>query len=115
VGDSRRDEVCAPNYFSEKRMFFGRESPNDVTGLTRIERFPGNGGPIHPMMPPTRFERTKENTGFPADSEKSAAQSHAFSAKNPEIGPDLARLIEAWSALPAHIRKAILALVETSK
>jgi hypothetical protein len=31
-----------------------------------------------------------------------------FSSENPKIGPDLARVIEAWSALPAHIRNAIL-------
>jgi hypothetical protein len=29
--------------------------------------------------------------------------------------PDLTRVIEAWPTLPDHIRKAILALVETAK
>jgi hypothetical protein len=66
-------------------------------------------------MTPTRFEHTQENTGILANSQKGAAKSDAFSTKNPEISPDLARVIQAWSTLPDHIRKAILALVETAK
>jgi hypothetical protein len=65
-------------------------------------------------MIPTRFEHTQENTGIQADSENRAAKSDAFSTNNLEISPDLSRVIEAWPALPDHIRAAILALVGTA-
>jgi hypothetical protein len=29
--------------------------------------------------------------------------------------PDLARIIDAWSALPDHIKAAVLALVQTAR
>jgi hypothetical protein len=64
---------------------------------------------------PGGFESPPENLGNLANSEKGAALPPTFSTNNPKIGPDLARVIEAWSTLPGHIRKAILALVETAK
>ncbi len=66
-------------------------------------------------MTPTRIEHTQENTGILGDSEKCAADSDAFSTKNPEIDPDLARVMEAWSTLPDHIRMANLAQVCAAK
>jgi hypothetical protein len=45
----------------------------------------------------------------------SAAKNAAFSTKNSEIGPEVAKIMEAWATLPDHIRMAILALVETAK
>jgi len=33
----------------------------------------------------------------------------------PELPPDLARVIDAWPSLPAHIRAAVLALVTTAR
>jgi hypothetical protein len=35
----------------------------------------------------------------------------AFPTANPRIDPDLAKIIEAWSALPAAIRRAMLTLI----
>jgi hypothetical protein len=64
---------------------------------------------------PEGSELPPKNIGKIAKSEKGAAKSDAFSTKNPEIGHDLARVLEAWPTLPDHIRKAILALVETAK
>jgi hypothetical protein len=31
-----------------------------------------------------------------------------------QADPDLARLVDAWPTLPAHIRAAVLALVQTA-
>jgi hypothetical protein len=65
---------------------------------------------------PTTFEHTPENKGISASFEKGAAKSDAFSTENPKFfDPDLAKIIEAWPALPDHIREAILSLVGTAK
>jgi hypothetical protein len=32
-----------------------------------------------------------------------------------EIAPDLARIIDAWADLPAHIKAAVLALIGTAR
>jgi hypothetical protein len=58
---------------------------------------------------------THDGKGLRHHDTLSDGQSAAFSTENPQSGPDLARLIEAWPALPDHIRKAILGLVETAK
>jgi hypothetical protein len=61
-------------------------------------------------LTPTRFELPAQNTGKSADSENGGAKSGAFSAQKPPIDPYLASLIEAWPALSAETRQAILAL-----
>jgi hypothetical protein len=40
-------------------------------------------------------------------------QLSALLAHHLQPDPDLARLVDAWPALPAHIRAAVLALVQT--
>jgi hypothetical protein len=46
---------------------------------------------------------------------KLAPQLAPPSDPNPEIDPDLARLMAAWPVLPEHIRAAIRALVESGQ
>ena len=74
----------------------------------------GNG-----LLPPRGLEtnnvKNNDAKGLGQEESLSAAKSDAFLTKNPEIEPDLAKIMEAWPTLPGHIRKAILALVETSK
>jgi len=43
------------------------------------------------------------------------AESGAFSGTNAKISPDLARLIEAWPTLPAHIKQSIIAFIEIAQ
>jgi hypothetical protein len=48
---------------------------------------------------------------LPKSGSEGAAYSGAFSTANPQIDPDLAKIIEAWRTLPEPIRRAMLALI----
>ena len=69
-------------------------------GATGLER--GGGNPYE-----TSDMRTSSCPG--------GALSGAGRAESGTIDPDLQRLIDAWSALPAAIRAAIMALVQAGK
>jgi hypothetical protein len=64
-------------------------------------------------MTPTGFEEEPDSGGKPQSGVESGAKSGAI-----KVGPlpdtDLARVLDAWPTLPEPIRRAVLALVETS-
>jgi hypothetical protein len=67
------------------------------------------------QLPPRGLEpnnvKNNHDKGLGQDDSLSAAKSAAFSTENPEIGPDLAKIIEAWPTLPEPIRRAMLASI----
>jgi hypothetical protein len=48
-----------------------------------------------------------------ASVEGDARFAHGFAQTAPD--PDLARVLDAWPSLPAHIKAAVLALVATAR
>jgi len=50
-----------------------------------------------------------------AKSASGGAESGALSDLSPNIAPELAGLIDAWSSLPEPVRRGILAMVEAAK
>ena len=49
-----------------------------------------------------------------AISQEGDAESDAHNAPTPIQDPDLAQIVAAWSALPEHIKAAVLALVQVN-
>ena len=62
----------------------------------------------------TGLEHLAKTTGKTSDSKASGAESGASEADSVDSDPDLQRLIDVWPTLPEAIRRAIMAMVETT-
>jgi len=62
-----------------------------------------------PYLPPRGVEQIPD---FPQENAIPPESGAPGGALLPEMDPDLARVVEAWPRLPAHVRRAVLAMVE---
>ena len=86
--------------------------------------FPPNTPAAHKIRQPMPLGNTGPEhghvSGFPKKevhntSARGGAECGAESVDSGQIAPDLAKVVEAWPALPEAVRKGILAMVEAAR
>ena len=76
----------------------------------------GNGIPEVARTPDLRFRNApEENTEALQHNDLHSLEGAAYSPAYSEIGPDLARLVDAWPNLAEPLKKAIIAIVAASE